>query len=710
MADPRAHAHPEPHEPIDDGFENDPLTELTRIVSDRGAPPPAWTPPRPGGPYGRATPQAVTATRQPASARLPAMQPYVPPVEPPPPPPVMAEPEPAPYVEPAPIPVPEAAEPARPAPRPPVRPLFPTAAQAALDARARGATRATAQDSYAFFSEQRSRGVAGRGLTDPEGFRDTAPAAPAGGEDPLAELARLASDPALFERTFRRPAQSVAPAPAQPAYDPVAEEEAGLFDEPVAPRGAHRGAVAPGYLDDDAEDLARNQAPSATSTVDAYVPGDLESHAVPEVEEPVQAAADPRRARDPYGDVDWAAAVAAETAPPADEVRAADPYYDDAPVWRDPSGVPAVDMADVDAEPAPSGAGSAEEEVPARRSLFSGMRGIGLVVGVLVVALAALLGSRLFHGVTSDGPPKVFEADESPMKGPPPAVAAEEDDRPGKAIYDRVEGADASTAKLVERPAAPVDVLPGVGTATGSGLPVGETGTVMEPRRVRTVVVRPDGTIVPGQTSESTAVPDTAADTLPEPLPQTDRNAMADLAVAGADAAPAESAVTETSDTPAEMPADSAATPEPIGQPQGPLRLPERRPTPPTRTPAAAPQATAPAPVAPAATSNGPMSLIPGTQTRPTQAPAETVAVPAGSYVVQVTSQRSREAALAAYQQLQRKYPSVLGGRSPSIQTANLGAKGTYYRVRIPGGSQAQAAQLCSRLKAAGGDCVVTRN
>ena len=103
------------------------------------------------------------------------------------------------------------------------------------------------------------------------------------------------------------------------------------------------------------------------------------------------------------------------------------------------------------------------------------------------------------------------------------------------------------------------------------------------------------------------------------------------------------------------------------------------------------------------------MSLIPGTQTRPTQAPEETATVPAGSYVVQVTSQRTREGALAAYQQLQRKFPSVLGGRAPSIQAANLGAKGTYYRVRIPGGSQAQAAQLCSRLKAAGGDCVVTR-
>ncbi len=709
MADPRAHAHPEPHEPIDDGFEDDPLTELTRIVSDRAAPPPAWTPPRPGGPYGRATPQAVTATRQPASARLPAMQPYVPPVEPPPPPPpVMAEPEPVPVVEPAPIPVPQAAEPLRPAPRPPVRPLFPTAAQAALDARARGATRATAQDSYAFFAEQRSRGAAARGLTDPEGFRDAAPAAPAGGEDPLAELARLASDPALFERTFRRPAQ---PAPqAQPAYDPVAEEEAGLFDEPAASRGAPRGAAARGYLDDDAEDLARNQAPSATSTVDAYVPGDLESHAVPEVEETHPAAADPRRGRDPYGDVGWAATAAAEAAPAADAGREADPYYDDAPVWRDPSGVPAVDMSGVDNLSTPSADARGDEEVPERRSLFSGARAIALVVGVLVVALAVLLGTRLFHGVTTDGPPQVFEADESPMKGPPPLAAAEEDDRPGKAIYDRVEGGDAASAKLVERPAAPVDVLPGVGTSSGNGLPVGENGTVMEPRRVRTVVVRPDGTIVPGQTSESTAVPETAADTLPEPLPQTDRSAMADLAVAGA-AEPAAVASAETAAAPVEEPAASAVTAEPVGQPQGALRLPERRPaTPPTRTAAAAPQAVAPAPAAPA-TSNGPMSLIPGTQTqtRPTQTPEETTA-PAGSFVVQVTSQRTREAALAAYQQLQRKFPSVLGGRAPSIQAANLGAKGTYYRVRIPGGSQAQAAQLCSRLKAAGGDCVVTRN
>ena len=82
----------------------------------------------------------------------------------------------------------------------------------------------------------------------------------------------------------------------------------------------------------------------------------------------------------------------------------------------------------------------------------------------------------------------------------------------------------------------------------------------------------------------------------------------------------------------------------------------------------------------------------------------------AGSYV-QVSSQRSEGEAQAAFRSLQAKFPDQLGGRQPSIHKADLGAKGTYYRAMVgPFANASEASQLCSSLKAAGGQCLVQRN
>jgi hypothetical protein len=82
-----------------------------------------------------------------------------------------------------------------------------------------------------------------------------------------------------------------------------------------------------------------------------------------------------------------------------------------------------------------------------------------------------------------------------------------------------------------------------------------------------------------------------------------------------------------------------------------------------------------------------------------------------GSYVVQVSSQRSEADAQASYRALQGKFPSVLGSRPPLIKRADLGDKGVYYRAMVgPFGSSEEAAQVCGNLKTAGGQCVVQKN
>jgi hypothetical protein len=95
----------------------------------------------------------------------------------------------------------------------------------------------------------------------------------------------------------------------------------------------------------------------------------------------------------------------------------------------------------------------------------------------------------------------------------------------------------------------------------------------------------------------------------------------------------------------------------------------------------------------------------------PTSAAPMAASVSDGGYAVQVTSERNESNAQAALQALQVKYPNQLRGRQPIIRRVDLGAKGIYYRVLIsPFASVDEAAGLCSRLKAAGGNCIVQRN
>jgi cell division septation protein DedD len=83
----------------------------------------------------------------------------------------------------------------------------------------------------------------------------------------------------------------------------------------------------------------------------------------------------------------------------------------------------------------------------------------------------------------------------------------------------------------------------------------------------------------------------------------------------------------------------------------------------------------------------------------------------AGGYAVQLSSQKSEAEAQASYRTLQSKFPDQLSDRSVTIKRADLGAKGIYYRALVgPFTSSEEAAQFCTELKAAGGQCLIQRN
>jgi cell division septation protein DedD len=91
-----------------------------------------------------------------------------------------------------------------------------------------------------------------------------------------------------------------------------------------------------------------------------------------------------------------------------------------------------------------------------------------------------------------------------------------------------------------------------------------------------------------------------------------------------------------------------------------------------------------------------------------TAAPAGAAPAPTGAGWVAVllsvpASDKSRMDALKQFADMQQKYGSLLQNKTPDIQEANLGEKGTYHRLMVgPPGSREVASELCTQLKAQG--------
>jgi hypothetical protein len=287
------------------------------------------------------------------------------------------------------------------------------------------------------------------------------------------------------------------------------------------------------------------------------------------------------------------------------------------------------------------------------------------VLALAVVGTAGAFGYRaIFAPSGTRVPPPVIKADTNPSKIVPAANDA-------KPIQDRV-GDRAQIERIINREEQPVDV-----NAARAGAP-----RVVFPGP-NPIAPLPNSPIPPSPASAQNAqasAPTGAASGSTEPKKirtVTIRSDQPELAAAAAQsaAAPAPRAVAAPSGV---LPDDNAARAQ--ASASGPLSL---------AAPASAPSQQRSAPVRTAA--------VP---------PAAT----AGGYGVQVTSQRSEADAQAAFAQLQAKFPSVLGDRQAVIRRADLGDKGIYYRAQIPFGSQSEAADFCTGLRNAGGQCIVQRN
>ncbi len=94
---------------------------------------------------------------------------------------------------------------------------------------------------------------------------------------------------------------------------------------------------------------------------------------------------------------------------------------------------------------------------------------------------------------------------------------------------------------------------------------------------------------------------------------------------------------------------------------------------------------------------------------RPASAPAANLA--AGAFRVQLLAMSSEQAAQRAWTDLEKSHRDLLGKLSPNVVRADLGAKGTVYRVQAgPLADRASADQLCGALAKRGTGCIVVVN
>lgn len=431
---------------------------------------------------------------------------------------------------------------------------------------------------------------------------------------------------------------------------------ASLLNAPVS-APLYRAQAAPSY-DDDMD----GQAPTDMETDDAYE----------------------RTARDGLDEFDF------------------DPDYDD-------DGVPAASAQNADRR-------------PSRRGLLIA----GVVAGIAILGgIGALAMSS--SGVNGSGEIALVKADPTPVKIKPENPGGTSIPNQDSKVYDSVAGSDAAQApqqdKLLSSAEEPVDIplvdegsddlaaaaaeagqMPGLsqgeddsedamattGATTGdmsvakgedrleqamnetAGVDSSVEVAAVAPRKVRTMIVKADGSLVARE--EPAAAPAEAM----SPAPPSD-----DVADQGAPAGVPDAASSEAA-APDAAPSDEA-----------------------TASKAALSAMPAKAPIAPSRPSDQPVDIV--GEVKPVEVAAVSQAAGAGAWSMQIASQPSEAAAQSSYQDLQRRYGSVLGGHQANIVKAEISGKGTFWRVRVPAGSRSDAVQLCERYKGAGGNCFVSK-
>jgi hypothetical protein len=320
-----------------------------------------------------------------------------------------------------------------------------------------------------------------------------------------------------------------------------------------------------------------------------------------------------------------------------------------------------------------------ESDTRSRRPLYV-MAAI-IVAGIAGIGVSfALKGGSAPHEITTikaaEGPTKVEPEtttssdapnqnasilDRTPQAAPVAVADATEQPVDLSTLPDHAPRAPASGAASVAVPPSPsqgsapwqaaVPAAPAPTTQQALAPPQSIAGLI-EPKKVKTVAVRPDGTVLPN------------------------------------DAALQAPSVTAIS------PAHAAASAAKAATPKSTARV-----------------ATTPKPAAVGAADASHAASPKPTQVAdaPQAAPAAEAPAGAGAFSVQLAAPSSEQEARDIQLRLIKKYGADIPGFHPSIRKAVSGDK-TVYRVRTVGLSKEDATALCQKVQSSGGNCFVARN
>lgn len=433
------------------------------------------------------------------------------------------------------------------------------------------------------------------------------------------------------------------------------------------------------------------------------------------------------------------------------------------------------------------------------RSGRSGRFMAAALAGVVMLGGAGyfLWNSTSTDSATATGEPRIILADKEPTKIVPADKGGQTVPNQDKAVYDKVAGADTQDPKqktLISSAEDPVDVIQKTlapeSESASADLPVATettdtqdnrllptaaqtaetsptlTGTqnspTIAPRKVKTMIVRADGTLVQREDAPASGTGNTGQDkpvdvALANPSQQNEvaektRVPLPGEAAANVDNTQKQAPLAQTTaTTPAAVDALSSeqttagkndtrlATNGNSASETGtsadsvldaanadvPLTVPARKvkttttilgkaPVPTTRP------ADQPVNVVGTVTENGNVVANAAQDKTSKQAQASNVEEPVqvasvqpvasgGSYGMQVASFPSEDEAKRAVAGLKSKYGGFLAGQGLEIRKAEIPGKGTRYRVRVPVGSKDAAAALCVKYRSAGGSCLVSK-
>ena len=345
----------------------------------------------------------------------------------------------------------------------------------------------------------------------------------------------------------------------------------------------------------------------------------------------------------------------------------------------------------------------------------------GLSLSVVAIAsVAAAIGFRGLPSSRSAQDTPLIKAALGPAKVQAPQSAAGGDATAAASVLDKGGSGDgAGNAKLVSHEEQPSDIaapvktvrVGDIGTAAQAGngvaaAPSPAVATMPEPKRVKTVLVRPDGSII-GEPPVRPAAGQSLVAVVPiesglTPTPKTPQikaplAKAADAIAAVIKPLPVQTAVV--------VPVQSAAkttTRIIAAAPARPAQVAEAKDA------GAELGTNAPLQLAPAhgkpvkvAARDVPVAPVPD---ETTQATSSTTG---GGFAVQLAAPASEQEAKDTSARLQKQYAGALGAYQPSIRKAS---DKDVFRVRVVNLSKDEADALCGKLKAAGGGCFVARN